>query len=150
MCGKDVYFYCPNCNYKAIVELGMTNLVKYKDEELALQCCPKCKTKIAFNVIDFGLGNLGNAHLNRYGAFMKEDIIFILSANLQILKKSEEDIVSYILNELKKIYDEDYMNKYSYEIRTILEYVLIHKLYVTSYIYETIKYDCINTVCMCY
>lgn len=150
MCGRYVYFHCAKCNYNSIIDLGFTNLVKYKGKELALTNCPKCKTKIAFNMIDVGLRNLGNAQLNSYGAYMKEDIINIISSNLTILKKNEDQIVGFVLNKLKDTYSDNYLNQNAYEIRTILEYVLSNNLFVESYIFDTIKNDCNNSGCACY
>ena len=141
MIGMDTHFHCPKCNFSTIMDLGITHIVNYKEDKLAIRKCPKCNTEIAFKIIG-QTSTLGNSHLNREGVLLKEDVINIISSNLEILKKSEEQIIKFILNNLEKNYTEEYLTNNAYEVNTIIEYILAKELYVKSYVYDTISKDC--------
>lgn len=150
MLGIDVSFKCAKCSFKGIVDLGITNFVNYKGEKLALRSCPKCGTKNAFQIKEEVSRKMRNAELNAEGVWMKTDIIGILSNNLNITDKSEEEITNYVLKELKKEHTEGYLQANDYEIKTILQFVLANKLYTSSYIYNDIKNECTDGGCYCY
>lgn len=150
MFGIDVNFHCPDCDYNTIMNLGVTYFVDYKGEKLALHHCPKCGEQIAFKIVYESSNKLRHSMLNAEGGRIKEKIIEILSSNPNILKQSEEDIINFVLNKLKEIYTEGYLNQNAYEVRVILEYILANKLYVTSYNYENIKDECQKSGCICF
>ena len=150
MLGIEVNFKCAKCNFSGIVDLGITNFVNYKGEKLALRSCPKCVTKNAFQITEEVSDKMRNAKLNAEGIIMKEKIVGILSNNLDIIKKNEDEITNYVLNELKKQYTEGYLIANDYEVKSILQFVLANKLYIASYVYNDIKDECTDAGCYCY
>lgn len=150
MFGIDTNFHCPNCKLDAILNLGVTYFVDYKGEKLALHHCPKCGKQIAFKIVNEDSYKLGHARLNAEGKVMKVKMVEILSSNIEILTKSEEDITNFVLNKLKETFTEGYLNQNAYEVHTILEYVLANKLYVESFVYDNIKENCQSAGCVCF
>lgn len=163
MVGINTNFYCPHCNYNSVVNLGITQMVYYKNKRLALDFCPKCNTKVAFEIVKENENKMANLYLGDDGIKMKDAIVNIISSNLYILKQDKETIFEFVCNKLKEEYEEyseDFLNKHADRNHIILQFVLSYKLYdssadlinkhIESYIYDKIKNECEDGGCICY
>ncbi len=125
MIGIDVIYHCPICEKNYFTNLGLTHYYNYKNKIFANIIC-RCGANLLAKTIGADITDYGFTYYDKQVIRIIDLINNHITANGYTNKTPEEQLETEILVLLKTTFGEDYIAKYEYEAKVIIQKCISH------------------------